>query len=119
MNADSTRAPVGATTLTTFSIHASAYRIARRAYELHRDECQAPLEDGDPLHMDYDDAYTPLVSAMTDTATSAVLCPAPTIRELATKIAIFHREDMQDMENAKELIAVILADAQRLAGGVA
>lgn len=104
---------------TAFGIHAAAYRIARKAYELHRDECQAPLADGDPLHMDYDDAYTPLVTAMTDSGTSAVVCPVQTIGELATKIAIFHREDMQDMENAKELIAVILGDAYRLAGGAA
>lgn len=107
------------TTMTAFGIHAAAYRIARKAYELHRDECQAPLPEGDRLHMDYDDAYTPLVSAMTDTAASAVLCPVLTVGELATKIAIFHREDMQDMEGAKELIGVILADAKRLAGGAA
>ena len=106
-------------TLTAFGIHAAAYRIARQAYELHRDECQAPLQQGDPLHMDYDDAYTPLVSAMNDCATSAVLCPARTIGELATKIAIFHDEDMQDMGNAEDLLAVILADAKRLAGRAA
>jgi len=54
---------------------------------------------------------------MNDCATSAVLCPARTIDELASKIAIFHDEDMQDMENAKDLLAVILSDAERLAGG--
>ena len=116
MKADTTSAPAGAT---PFTIHAAAYRIARQAYELHRDECQAPLLQGDPLHMDYEDAYTPLVSAMNDCATSAVLCAVRSIGELATKIAIFHREEMQDMENANDLLAIILADAERLAGGEA
>ena len=56
---------------------------------------------------------------MNDCATSAVLCAVRSIGELATKIAIFHREEMQDMENAKDLLAIILADAERLAGGEA
>lgn len=99
-----------------FSIHAAAYWIARDAYEKHRDQCQSPLASDDPLQSDYDDAYTPLVEAMTDTGVNAVRVPVATSAELAQKIEIFAREEMDDYEGSKELIAIILADARRLGG---
>jgi hypothetical protein len=106
------------TSQTPFSIHAAAYRIARDAYEKHRDQCQAPLAQHDPLQRDYEDAYQPLVDAMTDSGVNAVRCPVSTSAELAQKIEIFAREEMEDYEGSKELIAIILADAKRI-GGVA
>lgn len=101
-----------------FSIHAAAYWIARESYEKHRDQCQGPLAQDDPLQSDYDDAYTPLVDAMTDSGVNAVRCPVATSAELAQKIEIFAREEMDDYEGSKELIGLILADAKRI-GGVA
>lgn len=104
------------TSQTRFSIHAAAYWIARRAYEMHRDQCQGLLANDDPLQGDYDDAYQPLVDAMTDSGVNAVRCPVATSAELAQKIEIFAREEMDDYEGSKELIGLILADAKRIGG---
>jgi hypothetical protein len=103
---------------TPFGIHAEAYRIAREAYEAHRQRCRPESADS-PLQYAYESAYQPLVDAMSDASTKAVQTPAASFSEIAEKLRIFDREDMQDDTNAKEMIGCILADALRLAGGAA
>lgn len=101
---------------TPFGIHAEAYRIAREAYETHRQRCR-PERAEDSLQDAYESAYQPLVDAMSDASTKAIQTPAASLSEIAEKLRIFDREDMQDDTNAKEMIGCILADALRLSGG--
>lgn len=115
MNGVSTGAPKCAT---TFTIHAEAYRIAREGFEKHRDRCR-PVDGESPLQFDYESAYDPLVTAMTDAAAAAVKARCTTVSELAEKLRIFMAEEMHNRQGAEELVGFLLADAVALAGGVA
>ncbi|APZ97334.1 hypothetical protein BWQ93_01630 [Sphingopyxis sp. QXT-31] len=99
---------------TAFSIHAVAYKIARQAFEQHRAIC---LPDDDaPLMHDYESACAPLIEALLNTARKAIQTPAASVGEVWQKLTIFAAEDMQDLVDAKDVIAHITADALRLAG---
>lgn len=106
------------TSQTPFSIHAAAYWIARRSYEEHRDQCQAPLTDSDPLQSDYDSAYTPLVTAMHHAAVAAVETPASTTAEIFKKIEIFLNESLHEdnHETVRSLIEALGRDAAKIGG---
>lgn len=106
------------TSQTAFSIHAAAYWAARSAYEKHQTECQAVLESGDPLQLDYDKAYTPLVTAMNETAVNAALVPAATTAEIHGKVRIILNEHLHELqrETVLELFEALGRDAARIGG---
>lgn len=120
MTGNSTRAPASATTLTTkphtaFSVHAVAYKIAKRAFGEHRDLCR-PVDADDPLNIAYESAYDPLVDALNGAAEKAINTPATSVHELWEKLVIFDAEDMHDLVEVKKVISILIADALRIGG---
>ena len=103
-------------TASPFAMKLAAFREAKAAYERHKAACEPAQGASADDQLAYEEAYTPLVSAMTDTGLAVVQCPASSLDDLAEKIEIFRTEDMHEYESAGDLIDYLVDDTRLLTG---
>lgn len=103
-------------TASPFAMKLAAFREAKAAYERHKAGCEPPPGASADDQLAYEEAYTPLVSAMSDAGLAVVQCPALSLDDLADKIEVFRAEDMHEYEAAGDLIDYLVDDARMLTG---